>query len=136
MSDIETVKMLVNDNDLPDTLITFYLSLASDFIKNYCHLTSIPEELHSTLIQIAAVKLRANSEEGESSLGAGVSSITSVSEAGQSVSWGRVTSSKNFIGDDDLISTFGTILDRFRRFDSGKTYRQSHCCRLKTRRFF
>lgn len=118
MEDRELVRMLVGDDALSNDLITFYLSLAEDFIKNYCHLDKVPEALHNTMIQIAAVKLKANSDEGQSSLGAGVSSVTSVSEAGQSISWGRVTSSKNFIGDDDLITTFGSILDRFRRFDS------------------
>lgn len=134
MTDRETVRMLIGDDALSDDLISFYLSLAEDFIKNYCHLDEIPEALHSTLIQIAAVKLKANSDEGQSSLGAGVSSVTSVSEAGQSISWGRVTSSKNFIGDDDLITTFGSILDRFRRFDSRIPVRK--CIPYRTRRFY
>lgn len=133
MTDIELVKALVNDDGLSDGLVSFYLSVSEDFIKNYCHLDAIPEELHSTMIQIAAIKLKANSDEGSSSLGAGVSSITSVSEAGQSVSWGRVTSSKNFIGDDDLVSTFSAILNRFRRFDSGER-RCKHVGRV--RRFY
>lgn len=119
MTDLELVRMLVGDNSLSEDLINFYINLAEDFIKNYCHIDVIPEALMNTKIQIAAIKLRANSEEGQSSLGAGVSSVTSVSDSGQSISWGRVTSSKNFIGDDDLISTFGSILDRFRRIDSG-----------------
>lgn len=134
MTDRETVKMLVGDDALSDDLISFYLSLSEEFIKNYCHLNAVPEALHNTMLQIAAVKLKANSDEGQSSLGAGVSSVTSVSEAGQSISWGRVTSSKNFIGDDDLITTFGSILDRFRRFDSGTPVRG--CYMYKTRRFY
>lgn len=134
MDDRELVKLLVGDDALSDDLISFYLSLAEDFIKNYCHLDEVPEALHNTLIQIAAVKLKANSDEGQSSLGAGVSAVTSVSEAGQSISWGRVTSSKNFIGDDDLITTFGSILDRFRRFDSKIPVRSR--LSVKTRRFY
>lgn len=134
MTDVETVKMLVNDDALSEDLVTFYLTLAEDFIKNYCHLDEVPPELHNTLLQIASVKLRANSDEGQSSLGAGVSSVTSVSEAGQSISWGRVTSSKNFIGDDDLITTFGAILNRFRRFDSKKPPRR--CVPHKVRRIY
>lgn len=134
MTDIETIKMLVDDSELSDDLVGFYMELSETFIKNYCHIDVIPPELHSTYLQIAAIKLKANTDTGDSSLGAGVSSITSLSEAGQSVSWGRVTSSKNFIGDDDIISTFGSILDRFRRFDRGyRTYRRSGC---KTRRFY
>lgn len=131
-SDVAMVKALVNDSELPEELVLFYLTLSEDFIKNYCHIDTVPEQLHSTMIRIAAVMLKANSDEGESSLGAGVSSVTSVSEAGQSISFGRVTSSKNFIGDDDLITTFGPILNRFRRFDSGKI-RYSDC-RVKYRR--
>lgn len=134
MEDREVVRMLINDDSLPDTLIDFYLTLADEFIKNYCHLDEVPEALQNTKIQIAAVKLKANSDEGQSSLGAGVSSVTSVSEAGQSISWGRVTSSKNFIGDDDLITTFGSILDRFRRFDSKIPVRRRLPC--MTRRFY
>ena len=134
MEDKEVVRMLINDDSLPDTLIDFYLTLADEFIKNYCHLDEVPEALQNTKIQIAAVKLKANSDEGQSSLGAGVSSVTSVSEAGQSISWGRVTSSKNFIGDDDLITTFGSILDRFRRFDSKIPVRRRLPC--MTRRFY
>lgn len=134
MADAELVRMLVGDDALPDDLVQFYLSLSEEFIKNYCHLDSIPLGLHNTYIQIAAVKLKANSDDGQSSLGAGVSSITSVSEAGQSISWGRVTSSKNFIGDDDLITTFGTTLDRFRRFDSG--IKRVSTPSSKTRRFY
>lgn len=133
MSDKEMVKLLVGDSSLSDDLINFYLELAHDFICNYCNLDEVPVGLHNTMIQIASVKLKANSDEGESSLGAGVSSVTSVSEAGQSVSWGRVTSSKNFIGDDDLISTFGEILNRYRRLDSGYSFRR---CPFKTRRFY
>lgn len=134
MEDKEVVRMLINDDSLPDALIDFYLTLADEFIKNYCHLDEVPEALQNTKIQIAAVKLKANSDEGQSSLGAGVSSVTSVSEAGQSISWGRVTSSKNFIGDDDLITTFGSILDRFRRFDSKIPVRRRLPC--MTRRFY
>ena len=134
MEDKEVVRMLINDDSLPDTLIDFYLTLADEFIKNYCHLDEVPEALQNTKIQIAAVKLKANSDEGQSSLGAGVSSVTSVSEAGQSISWGRVTSSKNFIGDDDLITTFGSILDRFRRFDSKIPVGRRLPC--MTRRFY
>ena len=134
MEDRELVRMLVGDDALSDDLITFYLSLAEDFIKNSCHLDDGPEALHNTMIQIAAVKLKANSDEGQSSLGAGVSSVTSVSEAGQSISWGRVTSSKNFIGDDDLITPFGSILDRFRRFDSKIPARSR--LQFRTRRFY
>lgn len=122
MTDIQTVKMLVGDSSISDELVIFYLTLSQDFIKNYCHIDEVPPELHSVMIQIAAVKLKANTDEGVSSLGAGVSSVTSVSEAGQSISFGRVTSSKNFIGDDDLITTFGAVLNRFRRFDSGKVH--------------
>lgn len=133
MSDRETVKMLVNDQELSDQLVDFYLSLAEDFIKNYCNIDTIPAGLHSTLIQIAAVKLRANSDEGESALGMGVSAVSSMSEAGQSISWGRVTSTKNFIGDDDLITTFGPILNRFRRLDSGKPRCRSL---FRARKFF
>lgn len=134
MTDVETVKMLVDDNELSDDLVSFYLELSQQFIKNYCHLDEVPEQLHNVMIQIAAVKLKANSDEGNSSLGAGVSSVTGVSEAGQSISWGRVTSSKNFIGDDDLITTFGTILDRFRRFDSKMPIYKRPASR--TRRFY
>lgn len=134
MTDLESIKMLVGDDSLSDDLVNFYNTLAEEFIKNYCHLDTIPEALRMTKIQIAAVKLKANSEEGQSSLGAGVSSVTSVSDSGQSISWGRVTSSKNFIGDDDLITTFGSVLDRFRRIDSG--FRRNYPCKSKTRRFY
>lgn len=133
MTDRELVNMLLGET-LPDPLVDFYLQSSADFIKNYCHLDEVPEALHNTMIQIAAVRLKANSDEGQSSLGAGVSSVTSVSEAGQSISWGRVTSSKNFIGDDDLITTFGSILNRFRRFDSGRLVRR--CIPYKTRKFY
>lgn len=137
MTDLELIRMLVGDDSLPVELVSFYLSLSEDFIKNYCNIPEVPPQLHNVMIQIAAVKLKANSDEGQSSLGAGVSSITSVSEAGQSVSWGRVTSSKNFIGDDDLIETFGPTLDNFRRIDSGRPPRRRCCCGgVKVRRFY
>lgn len=135
MTDIEMVKKLSGvTDDFPTELVEFYISISEDFIKNYCHLDAVPEQLHSTLIQIAAIKTRANSDGTASTLGAGVSSVTSVSDSGQSVSWGRVTSSKNFIGDDDIITTFGAVLDRFRRFDS-KTHYGSDCP-SKTRRMY
>lgn len=134
MTDKELVKALIDDPNLSDVLIDFYLDLSRQFIKNYCHIDEIPEGLHNTMIQIAAIKLKANTEDGKSTLGMGVSSITSLSEAGQSISWGRVTSSKNFIGDDDLITTFETILNRYKRMDSGVVHR----CRrspVRVRRF-
>lgn len=125
MTDLDTVKLLVSDPDLSNELVEFYLDLSEQFIKNYCRLDEVPKELHNTMIQIAAVKLKSNSNDGQSSLGAGVSSIVSASDGSQSVSYGRVSTTKNFIGDDDLVTTFGSILDRFRRFDSKIPVRRS-----------
>lgn len=116
MTDIETVRVLTGDNDISDAFVSFYLDSTEKFIKSYCNIETIPDELKPTLLEITALRVKANTSEGKSALGEGLKSVASVSDGNQSVSYGTGSSgSKSFVSEEDFVAAYGYMLDRYRR---------------------
>ena len=114
MSNIDTIRTLTGNNEISDDFIAFYLDSAENFIKAYCNIEVIPEQLKPTLIEIAALRVKANSSGSQAAIGEGIKSVASVTDGNQSVSY-QAGQFKQFVSDDDLILAYGNILDRFRR---------------------
>lgn len=122
MTDIETVRTLTGNDSISDEFISFYLNSTEQFIKSYCNISSIPEALRPTYLEIASLRVKANSSGGSSALGEGLKQVASVSDGNQSVSYSSGSAgSKQFISEEDFISAYGYMLDRFRKLvtDSG-----------------
>lgn len=122
MTDIEIIRTLTGNDSISDEFISFYLESTEQFIKSYCNIDSIPPALKPTYLEITAMRVKANSNGASSALGEGVKSVASVSDGNQSVSYASGASgSKQFISEEDFVSAYGYILDRYRRLvvDSG-----------------
>ena len=116
MTDIEIVRTLTGNNAISDEFISFYLDSTEQFIKAYCNIDTIPAGLKSTYLEIASLRVKANSSGSSAALGAGIQQVASVSDGNQSVSYAAGSSgSKQFVSEEDIVSAYGYILDRFRR---------------------
>ena len=116
MTDIELVRVLTGNSTISDEFISFYLDSTEEFIKAYCNIEVIPEALKPTFLEITSLRVRANSSGSSSALGEGIKSVASVSDGNQSVSYASGASSgKQFISEEDMVSSYGYILDRFRK---------------------
>lgn len=121
MTDIETVKMLSGNAEISDDFIAFYLESTKQFILSYCNLDSIPEQLKPTMLEIAALRLKANTNGSESALGEGLKSVASVSDGNQSISYASGSASgKQFVSEEDFVAAYGYMLDRWRKMVIGK----------------
>lgn len=115
MTDIEMIRILTGNNDISADFISFYLDSTEKFIKSYCNISTIPEGLKPTYLEITALRVKANTNGGQAALGEGVKAVASVTDGNQSISYASgVTGSKSFIGEDDIIASYGYILDRYR----------------------
>lgn len=116
MSDINVVRALTGNNELSDDVIAFYLNSVENFVLGYCNIKVIPKELKPTIIEIAALRVRANSNGGNAAIGEGIKSVGSLSDGNQSISYQAGGSGfKQFVSNDDIIAAYGNILDRYRR---------------------
>lgn len=115
MSDIALVRTLTGNNDISDDLIAFYLDSVKNFILGYCNLKAIPEELKPTLIEIAALRVRANSNGPNAAIGEGIKSVGSLSDGNQSILYQAGAGFKQFVSNDDIIAAYGSTLDRWRK---------------------
>lgn len=116
MTDIEAVRALTGNNEISDAFIAFYLEAAGDFIKSYCNVDSIPSGLKTTYIEIAALKVTANTSGANASLGVGIKTIGSISDGNQSIGYALGgAGSKTFVSNEDFIAAYGDILGRYRR---------------------
>lgn len=116
MTDIETIRVLTGNNAISDDFVSFYLNSTEQFIKSYCNIEVIPEALKPTYLEITALRVKANSSGAKSALGEGLKSVASVSDGNQSVSYSAgATGSKSFISEEDLVSAYGYMLDRYRK---------------------
>lgn len=116
MTDIETVRTLTGNTAISDEFISFYLNSTKQFIKSYCNINSIPEELKPTYLEITALRVKANTNEGSSALGEGIKQVSSLTDGNQSISYaGGSSGSKQFISEEDFIASYGYILDRYRK---------------------
>ncbi len=116
MTDIETVRTLTGNNDISDAFISFYLQASEDFIKSYCNIDTIPDGLKTTLLEMTAMRVKANSNGGQAALGQGVKSVASMSDGNQSIGYAIGGSgTKSFISEEDFVAAYGDILGRYRR---------------------
>lgn len=116
MSDIETVKLLTGDSGLSDDFVAFYLQAVREFILNYCNVPDIPQGLHTTYLEMTAMRVKANTSNGAASLGQGIKAVASLSDGNQSVSYSLGGSgTKAFVSEEDLVAAYGPVLDRYRR---------------------
>lgn len=114
MTDIELVRALTGNNTIGENFISFYLQSSADFIKGYCNIDAIPQGLHSTYIEIAALKVKANTDGATASLGTGIKSISSITDGNQSVSYAG-SGIKQYTTNEDFVVAFGDILNRYKR---------------------
>lgn len=116
MTDIETVRTLTGNDSISDEFISFYLNSTEQFIKSYCNIDTIPDALKPTYLEIASLRVKANASGSSSALGEGLKQVASVSDGNQSVSYSSGSAgSKQFISEEDFISAYGYMLDRFRK---------------------
>ena len=115
MSDIDMIRTLTGNNDISDDLIAFYLDSVENFILGYCNLKAIPKELKPTLIEIAALRVRANSNGSNAAIGEGIKSVGSISDGNQSITYQVGGGFKQFVSNDDIIAAYGSTLDRWRK---------------------
>lgn len=114
MSDIALVKALIGNNDISDDIVAFYLDSVEKFILGYCNLKAIPEELKPTLIEIAALRVRANTSGSNAAIGEGIKSVSALSDGNQSIAY-QAGEFRQFISNDDIIAAYGSTLDRWRK---------------------
>ena len=116
MTDIEVVRALTGNTEISDAFISFYLEATEDFVKAYCNIDSIPKGLKSTVLEMASLRVKANSKGSASALGEGLKQVGSISDRNQSISYASGSSgSKQFISEEDFVAAYGNILDRYRR---------------------
>ncbi len=115
MSDIALVKTLIGNNEISDDVIAFYLNSVENFILGYCNLSAIPKELKPTLIEIAALRVRANSNGSKAAIGEGIKSVGSLGDGEQTITYQAAGGFKQFVSNDDIILAYGSTLDRWRK---------------------
>jgi hypothetical protein len=115
MSDIATIKALVGNSEISDDIVAFYLDSVTNFVLGYCNISSIPAELKPTLLEIAALRVRANSNGGKAAIGEGIKSVGSISDGNQSIGYQVGGTFKQFVSNDDILAAYGSTLDRYRR---------------------
>lgn len=117
-TEIEMVRKLAGvPEDIDGDLVSFYLEQTKEFVRGYCHRTDVPAGLASTVLQMAALRLKANVDGGSASAGVGMKGIQSVTDGSQSVSYARVTGLLTYVSDADFVSAYGALLDRYRKMD-------------------
>ena len=75
---------------------------------------TIPEELKPTLIEIAALRVRANTSGSNAAIGEGIKSVSALSDGNQRIAY-QAGEFKQFISNDDIIAAYGSTLDRWRK---------------------
>lgn len=115
MSDITTIRALVGNSEISDDIIAFYLDSVTNFVLGYCNISSIPAELKPTLLEIAALRVRANSNGAKAAIGEGIKSVGSISDGNQSIGYQVGGAFKQFVSNDDILAAYGSTLDRYRK---------------------
>lgn len=113
MADKETVKALVGDTTISDAIVSFYLDHSADMIKNYCGIGAVPEQLKSTQIQIAALKVKANTSGAVGAIGSGAKVVQTIADGNQTISYANV-GAMSATSDAEILLHFAPALDRFR----------------------
>lgn len=119
MTDIDTIRVLTGNLEISDEFIAFNLDSMEDAIKLYCNLDSIPKGLKNTLLEMVALKVNANSDGANSTLGQGVRRVTSLTDGSQTVAYGNDMRASTFASQDSLMIAYASILDSFRKMKVG-----------------
>jgi len=128
MTKIETVRMLTGNTEISDDFISFYLDSTEKFIKGYCNIDTIPEDLEPTFLEITSMRVKANSSGSKAALGEGLKTVGSISDGNQSIGYqlgGGGT--KTFISEEDFVAAYGYMLDRWRRMVVPKSTPKRTC---------
>ena len=133
MTDIQVIRMLTGNDAISDDFIAFWLDSTRQFILGYCNITTIPEGLKKTLLEIAAFRVNANCNGASATLGQGGRTVGSLSDGNQSVSYATPSSGvKQFVSEEDIVAAYGHILDRYRRMVvDHKTHKDCGCRKLR-----
>ncbi len=119
MTDIDMIaliKTLSGNSEVSDDVIAFYLNSTRKFILSYCNIEKIPEGLEPTLVEITALKVKANTSGAEVKIGEGIKQVASMSDGNQSISYlAGAMAGKTFTSEEDIIASYGNILGRYRR---------------------
>lgn len=121
MTDIETVRLLSGNSAISEDIIAFYLESTKQFILAYCNLQEMPDALKPTYLEITSLRVKANTSGAESALGEGLKVVGSISDGNQSIGYqSGAASGKTFVSEEDFVSAYGYMLDRFRRMPVDK----------------
>lgn len=105
---IDKVKKLLGiQDDASDVLVEFALDNASEIIKNYCNITTVPAELNLTLIRMS-VDLYRNEKLGSSDV---PRNVTGVTIGDTSTSFGDISSDYS----ETVLKNYTKILNRYRK---------------------
>lgn len=116
MTDIEVIRVLTGNSEISDEFIAFYLESTRDFIKSYCNLDRLPDELSRVCLEITALRVKANASGSSSALGEGIKQVGSITDGNQSISYSvGGAGTKGFVSEEDFVSAYGHMLDRYRR---------------------
>ncbi len=105
---VDKVKKLlgIKDNE-QDVLVEFALDNASEIIKNYCNIESVPAELNLTLIRMG-VDLYRNEKLGSVDV---PQKVTGVTIGDTSTSFGDISSDYS----ETVLKDYTKVLNRYRR---------------------
>ena len=100
-------KLLGIKDDEQDVLVEFALDNASEIIKNYCNIKSVPAELNLTLIRMG-VDLYRNEKLGSSDV---PQNVTGVTIGDTSTSFGDISSDYS----ETVLKNYAKVLNRYRK---------------------
>ena len=109
---VEMIKLLLGDCP-PSTnikVIQYWLNSTEQLIKNYRNIETLPPELDNVLIELTCLRIGNNSK----GVGSGNAVATSMSDNGQSVSFGFKANGIS-TEDQELLSSYKKQLIKFRR---------------------
>lgn len=105
---VDKVKKLLGiKGDAADVLVEFALDNASEIIKNYCNIKSVPAELNLTMIRMG-VDLYRNEKLGSSDV---PQKVTGVTIGDTSTSFGDISSDYS----ETVLKNYTKVLNRYRR---------------------
>lgn len=105
---VDKVKKLLGiKDDTADVLVEFALDNASEIIKNYCHINSVPAELNLTMIRMS-VDLYRYEKFGSSDV---PKNVTGVTIGDTSTSFGDISSDYS----ETVLKDYKKVLNRYRK---------------------
>jgi hypothetical protein len=116
MTDVETVKMLSGNPEVSDDFVAFQLQSVEALLLSYCNVDSLPEGLRNVYLEIAAFKVKANTDGSKVVLGAGAKNVASLGDGNQTVSFSAMGASAiDWNSDAAILGAYADILGRYRK---------------------